>query len=130
MKRAISVFLLLIMSLVAAQPTIAFHYCGNHLQSVEINGMNAQTSCCGKKSCCSNYTVQMTTDHFQLPQHVAISVEIQTLLLKPVLFLSFDNPLMREIKFNSFLLIQTLFPPGGFVKYNVDLLTLICVFRN
>jgi hypothetical protein len=130
MKRAISISLLLIMSLVAAQPMIAFHYCGNHLQSVEINGMNAQTSCCGKKSCCSDYTVQMTTDHFQLPQHVARSVEIQPLLLKPLLFPPFDNLLKKEIKFDSFLLIQALFPPGRLVKYNVDLLALICVFRN
>ncbi|MDR2804966.1 MAG: hypothetical protein LBB85_04890 [Dysgonamonadaceae bacterium] len=127
MKRAISIFLLLIMSLVAAQPTIAFHYCGNHLRSVEISGSNTQTSCCGTKSCCSNYTVQMATDHFQLPQH-ASSAEIQMLLLKPVLFPLFDNLLTRE-ESNFFLLLQTVFPPGGLVKYNVNLLALICILR-
>jgi hypothetical protein len=127
MKRAISIFLLLIVSLVAAQPTIAFHYCGNQLKSVEISSLEKQTSCCGKTNCCSNHLIQITTDRFQLPQQ-AWSVELPSLLLKPAVFVFFDDLFKKETT-NTPLLLQTLFLPGGLIKHNINLHVFLCIFR-
>jgi predicted MPP superfamily phosphohydrolase len=127
MKQVISVFLLTMMSLVAVQPTIAFHYCGNRLQSIEISSLE-KPSCCGKKNCCSDRIVQITTGHFQAPQQ-AWSVDLFSFLLKPVLFVFFDD-LFEKKDTTVSVLLQTVFPPGGLINRHVNLHIFLCIFRN
>ncbi|MCL1937256.1 MAG: hypothetical protein FWF52_02535 [Candidatus Azobacteroides sp.] len=126
MKRLLPILLLLIMSLVAVQPTVAFHYCGKQLRSVGILRENSPSDCCGQKNCCSHYTVKLSTDHFQLPE--------QEIILKnsspnqAAWFFLTVQP-FEEKEWINWRIYQTVFPLGIFAPYQPDLLSWICIFR-
>ena len=152
MKRIIATFLLLIMSLVAVQPTVAFHYCKGHLASVHMG--SDIVSCCGgakkgtvemktapspqeeqqipfltpkKKPCCVNYLFEVSTDQFSAPQQ-GTTTEIVSLLLSPALFfVDFTTTWQPS---DALRIFQHTYPPGELPKYPADLLALICTFRN
>jgi hypothetical protein len=126
MKRVLLFFLLSVMSLVAIQPTLAFHYCGGSLHSVGMTDEEPQKSCCGKSACCSHYTAKLTTGDFQLPQQD--STIGTDLVPNSILHVLFDTILIERDSTDS-LVLQRIFPPGGLAKYNADLLTLVCIFR-
>ncbi|MDR0866125.1 MAG: hypothetical protein LBO74_14505 [Candidatus Symbiothrix sp.] len=126
MKRVVLFFLLSVMSLVAAQPTLAFHYCGGNLRSVGMTDEDPQKSCCGKSGCCSHYTVKLTTDDFQTPQQDS-TIETD-LVPNPIWQVSLDVVLIERESTDS-LVLQRIFPPGGLATYHADLLTLVCTFR-
>ena len=128
MKRLISVFLLSLITITAAQPTVVFHYCKGKLHSVGIAKGELPPSCCGKKhsNCCSNEFIKITTDDYQVQQEVLI--EAFPLLLKPVLYIVTDYLFSGNLSLHSPLPPPN-FPPGGLARHTVDLLTLICIFR-
>jgi hypothetical protein len=136
MKRTVAVFLLVIMPFISIQTVWDLHYCGGILRSVTLaDGKSG--CCCGIKgeqshaqdspqisqSCCSDYLLNIATDDFDLSNSVIGTVQTVS---NP--FLLHDNPLKLSEPYN-FSVLQYLFPPGGFAKYNADLLTLICIFR-
>ncbi|MDR2040926.1 MAG: hypothetical protein LBP98_01235 [Tannerella sp.] len=81
MKRTIATVMVIWMALTAMQPALAFHFCGGSLVSVGL--ADTERCCCGKEtgedttcpapegiagpveSCCSNYTMELSTDEFR-----------------------------------------------------------------
>jgi hypothetical protein len=128
MKRAMSSFLLLILLLVAFQPTLVFHYCGGELSSVGLVKKESPKSCCGgeNKNCCSNHSLKIATDDYQVQQQEI--TEIAPQLPVPAFFVSSDHLFSGEA-FHS-LVLHRIFPPGGSAGYSgADWLSLICVYR-
>jgi hypothetical protein len=124
------------------QTTWAWHYCGDILRYIALADGNPNCCCENKnkvecnniephssnlpqisKSCCSDYFVDVETDNFDLPNFT-----IETSQHVSNLFLLHDNSLIINVPEN-FSVLQYVFPPGGVVKHNADLLTLICIFR-
>jgi hypothetical protein len=138
MKRAISFFLLMLVMLIAVQPSLALHFCRGQLRSVAIG--QSSKSCCGKamememenqenaisNKCCSTYTIKIATDDFQPSAQQSI-IEIQQQIQHPVLFLC--ESLLKGNEPGASLSFKHFFPPGGLARYSVDLLTSICIFR-
>jgi hypothetical protein len=145
MKKAIASFLLLIMMLTALQPTLALHFCGGDLRSVAIGKM--QKSCCETtmekplnplsahaenrfyqplNTCCSTYTIEVSTDNFQSPNR-QLTNDFQQWVFNPVLFSA--GILLKGIDSLISLSSIHLFPPGGLARNGVDLLAVICIFR-
>jgi hypothetical protein len=127
------------MTFASVQTTWNWHYCGDILRSITLADENP-THCCGDKNennsnhhspnlpkisklCCSNYFVDIATDNFESPNFV-----VETVQHISNLFLLHDNSLKLN-ELNNFTVSQYTFPPGGFSKYDIDLLTLICIFR-
>jgi hypothetical protein len=144
MKRVISAFLLIIIALSSTHTTWAWHYCGGILQSVTLADENKACCCGGKsgdtnktesnnnghnspdmpqigKSCCANYLIDIETDNFDLSGYVSGAVQ-QTLHL----FFIHNNPLKISDP-DSVSVLQNIFPPGKFARYNTDLLALNCI---
>jgi hypothetical protein len=145
MKKAIALFLFAIMTLTALQPTLALHFCGGSLRSVAIG--NVQKSCCETaiekpinplsthaenrlyqpiNTCCSTYTVELSTDNFQSPAQQS-TIDFQSLTFHSILFSI--NTLLKGINSPVSLSFGRQFPPGGLACNTVDLLTVICIFR-
>jgi hypothetical protein len=141
MKRVISIFMLSLMVLTSAHATWLWHFCGNDLRSVGIAGEQV-ACCCGETasnhedetagaqnmrqpfdSCCSDYTIKISTDDFSMQQQ-DITSEINLQILYPVLFLC-----NIEIKPDDYFIVQHTFPPGGLAKQHVDILASICILR-
>jgi hypothetical protein len=133
------------------QPTFAFHYCGGVLRSIGVMNGSLRASCCCAaetgaacshsedplqrpadndgatvrklvKTCCSDYTIEISTDHFQTVQTESCFV------LRPVSFLpcqslNLSNCCRLPVQQYGFP------PPGKFAGHKADLLTLICIFR-
>ncbi|GHT07868.1 hypothetical protein FACS189426_02120 [Bacteroidia bacterium] len=127
MKRLISIFTLAILLLTAVQPTLVFHYCGGSLHSVGWVNNELPKSCCGgeHKNCCSNETLKIATDDFQLQQQDLTA--FAQLVLNPVLFVLSENLFLSES--SGALVLQNIFPPGGLAKYNTAIIHLNCVYR-
>jgi hypothetical protein len=147
MKQAISIFLIFVMSFTSVQTTWVFHYCGGHLHSIGLAGGKPEMTCCGGRMetaaaandgeglhtvsappapCCTNHTVEISTDDCQTPQQANETAGTYP-VANPVLFLSgrlsgWSEPVDSRI-------IQSFFPPGGLAKYTADRLALICIFR-
>lgn len=147
MKRVVSSFMLAVLLLAAIQPTLAFHFCGGSLSSVGIG--EEIKSCCDEmadvestacaedlegnmpvlsepvKSCCSNYSVEFSTDMYQIPFTTTSFVD-----LKPDFYPAIC---LLHVFFNrssfALLLLQNLFPPGDTETYTNNLQILNCVFR-
>ncbi|MDR2683000.1 MAG: hypothetical protein LBB64_03910 [Dysgonamonadaceae bacterium] len=145
MKKAIALFLLAIMTLTALQPSLALHFCGGNLRSVAIGKM--QKSCCETamekpinplpahaenrfyqpiNTCCSTYTIELSTDNFQSPVQQSIT-DLQSFTFHSILFPV--NALLEGIDSPISLTPKRLFPPGGLARNTIDLLTIICIFR-
>jgi hypothetical protein len=144
MKRAISIFLLILMAFTSVHATWAFHYCGGSLHSFGIAGGDSEMSCCEHSretkshatdcpdhslpdisqpvsSCCSNHTVEVATDNYSLSEQVST----QETDCAPT-FLPFT---LNRISVFSESGETTTFPPGRLAQYGIDLLALICTFR-
>jgi hypothetical protein len=145
MKRAIALFLLLVMTLAAVQPTFALHFCRGELHSVAIG--KVQKSCCGKtmenplkplsahagnrlylpvNTCCSTYLIELSTDNFRLPGQLSIG-DFQQILFSPLVFP--ENVPLKGRHSGISLSSTHFFPPGGLARYSADLLAVICIFR-
>jgi hypothetical protein len=138
MKRIVSAFFLVIITLSSIHTTWAWHYCGGILQSVTLANGNPAACCCGdknkvernspdmpqiSKSCCSNYLIDIETDNFDLPGYVS-----GTFQQIPSLLFLHDNPLKLSEPYN-FSVLQHIFPPGDIARYNTSLLALNCILR-
>ncbi|MDR1102390.1 MAG: hypothetical protein LBL42_01410 [Tannerella sp.] len=142
MKQTIATVMVLWMTLSAIQPALAFHFCGGALVSVGL--ADAERCCCGKEtgddtdcatpddgiagpveSCCSNYTVELSTDEFRTTP--AACCGEKTPATAPVAL-----PAVRLSGcdvWNDASLIQHLSPPGLPVAGATDLLARICTLR-
>jgi hypothetical protein len=127
MKRLISIFMLTILLLTAAQPTLIFHYCGGKFHSVGLAKNEFPKSCCGEKhkNCCSNEILKIATDDYQLQQQDL--TELAPLVLNPVLYVLFDN--LQPSESTDALVLQNIFPPGGLAKYSAAIIQMNCVYR-
>jgi hypothetical protein len=129
------------MALASVHTTWAWHYCGGVLLSVALADGNS-ACCCEKKSgcneiennnspgvpqitksCCFNYTIDISTDNFNCPQDLIHGTNQS--VPNPVLF----SNILKLSEPENISVSQHIFPPGGFAKHNADLLTLICIFR-
>lgn len=151
MKRGIAVFLLSVMVLVAVQPVIAMHYCGEELYSWDFFISNDNSSCCptniaefshhsasssenhdcnigvAHDNCCDFETIQVSTDEYQNkvqesnPAEVSLSIDNVWFTL---------NYLLRETQpEKKILLPQKDFPPSGLFMQDVSILNFICIYR-
>jgi hypothetical protein len=139
MKRIASISLLLLMLVAAVQPTLALHFCGGSLHSVNLlNG--AGKSCCKgemqseqqpsngisfSQNCCSNQTIELATDVFQTSQQ-ELNIDAQTFSFVPFPVLSNNDRNANEPEY--ILVFQQKFPPGGLAKTHADMLSLVCSF--
>jgi hypothetical protein len=151
MKRSVAVFLLWMMALVAVQPTLAFHFCGENLYAIGFTAARENRCCCMAEadetgcsapeqplsgdggsvvsepveSCCSNYIVALSTDDFQAPSGEFAIGEVS--VVPPVCY--FSGEISGISGRDGLPITQSVFPPGSFVKCHVDLLAFICVFK-
>jgi hypothetical protein len=123
MKKGITSLLLLLVLVATVQPTVALHFCGGHFHSIAIG--SPRKSCCGEamKGCCSTYTIEITTDHFQLPDQTP-DLKAESLIIQPVVFLT---DIIRIYTITTSSLIQTVFPPGQLVQSGMEILIRICI---
>lgn len=151
MKKAISIFLLLLMLVIGTHPVLAMHYCAGELYSFGVFSNEIEKSCCedmeipqqednschttsnaqehnillSHENCCDIQKVELYTDEYQY--------QVQQCNLNNVL------PSVEHVWLALNLLIPTenegitknsqYFPPGGFSLQNIDLLTYICIYR-
>jgi hypothetical protein len=139
MKRAISIFLLFTLLVTAVEPTLAFHFCGGSFHSVGIG--DAGRSCCAgdmdaepggstalaehQESCCSGYTVEISTDNYQKTSTLSTIPALRM----DTLFIPYLHCSVADNYSLSALYLKTTFPPGGHPNHTADLLALICVLR-
>jgi hypothetical protein len=149
MKRIISTGLLWVMVLVAVQPTLAIHFCGESFRIITFDEAGENLCCCMKEagdsgcfhdmrsvpedgvlaepvqSCCFDYVTEWSTDDFRSAPD-GFSSETAS-VFSPCLFTAdtWDGYPARK----PASAIQSVFPPGGFAKYGADLLAFICIFR-
>ncbi|MDR2847755.1 MAG: hypothetical protein LBV39_01485 [Bacteroidales bacterium] len=130
----VSILLILLMAGVSTQPTLALHFCGGSLHAVSLRAVDAEKSCCKKAGkhapkgtsfskaagrCCSDYTIEVTTDTFQQQQEITTDVYSSVSLLPYLVSDSLPYP-------NSYFPLQRIYPPGSLALQNADLLTRYC----
>jgi hypothetical protein len=136
MKRIISILLLVVLTVMAIEPTLAIHFCGGSIHSVGM--VKAVKTCCGGMAdddwrtvvaepaghCCSDYTLELSTDDFRLPA-TAKTVSFHDISLMPAVlhFLPFHREYEPPV-----LISQTVFPPGATLHASATL-ALICIWR-
>ena len=147
MKRVVSSFMLAVLLLAAIEPTLAFHFCGGSFSSVGI-GKEIKSCCEGMadvesaayaedregsapvlsepvKRCCSNYSVEFSTDKYQIPFITASFVDLKADFYPAIC--------LFHVVFNggnfALPLLQNLFPPGNTKICAANLHILHCVFR-
>jgi hypothetical protein len=130
------------MAVTAMQPALAFHFCGGALVSVGL--ADTGRCCCGKEtgedaecpapddgiaqpveSCCSNYTVELSTDEFRTTPDTCCGKEPSAAGTAVLLAAGWSGCDVR----NDAPLIQHLSPPGTPAASGTDLLALICTLR-
>ena len=128
MKRVVSIIVILLLTLTAVQPSVVFHFCKGKLHSVGIVKGELPPPCCGEKhkNCCSNEILKIATDDFQIQQDR--QMEIFPLVVNPVLFIINDYFFTWD-QSQGLSQPPPNFPPGGLARHNIDLLTLICIYR-
>ncbi len=142
MKRAISIFLLFIMMLIAIHPVVAMHYCGGELHSLNLYQPDHESSCCmmadfddapnlqmvmHQSNCCEFDSIEISTDDFQ---HQANTIDLIPLLSSIANSWFTINNLFAlnqpEKNTDNFL---NEFPPKGLFMEDVSILTYICIYR-
>ncbi len=157
MKQALSICMLLIMTVVSVHPTLAIHLCGGSLHSIDLLGASPEKCCCcgmaeheaGKHQAdCPEHNQSAPDNHtsaFSQPfgccatHTVELSTDnyqVQQILKTGVLYpeityiaLFLSDPVSIWKDYLDPLTIQHIFPPGGLARYDADLLPLICIFR-
>jgi hypothetical protein len=138
MKRVISIALLLLMTAVSVQPTLALHFCGGKFHSLRLNGNDA--NCCphveadralpqnnrhplfnATNICCADYVIDASTDDFQ-------QQEITVHVISPSLsaFLPADEGVLRSA--DNLPLCRYIFPPDHRLAHSADLFVQFCIF--
>lgn len=140
-KRLLSILMLLVLLVVGVGPTVAMHYCGQGLRSVEILSQQESQSCCPiaddgvknhddcaleHKDCCETHKVQLVTDNYQLQERSQNIAPIFT-QLEADWYTSSYTALLIEGDLTT--LGREYFPPGGFDPKDVDILGFICILR-
>lgn len=136
MKRILSILLLFLMLIAGMQPTLAIHFCGEKLQSVQISNEQKAESCCGMnhqnaadihekflpKGCCSSHEVQLSTDDYQYQQALQCNTFLPVVAecLQPA-FLFYTSRVVFSEK------LRPDYPPEGLTHLKVDILTTISV---
>jgi hypothetical protein len=138
MKRAISILLLVTLSVTSVRPTVAAHYCGGILRAVGLTDEGMEAACCGEmeeempdgvsisapeEPCCITRVASIATDDFRSPPPAAPVVAFVAVWFFPP---------VAGVAMPSSLSLFTLhaFPPGGRPLVSGELLELICVARN
>ena len=138
MKRITAIFSLIVMMIVAIQPVIAMHYCGNELSSLQIYQTNGiEDICCddiehheaviSDSSCCETEVMKLSTDEYEtktVHPEVRISAISIDLLGRAII----DQLITTESDSNT-LLTTLKFPPKGLYLDDVSILTYICIYR-
>ena len=114
LKRLTTIFLTSLILASAAGMTVAFHYCGQSLQ--DINVLGKAKSCCGgvemPGGCCHDEKVEIKSDDYQLAQPITNAGFIPTLICEfayPIL----DFTSQFEKVQTSHLFYQDNSPPPG-----------------
>ncbi|MDR1357718.1 MAG: hypothetical protein LBJ58_08630 [Tannerellaceae bacterium] len=144
MKRIISILLLIVLPVMAVKPTLAVHFCGGSFHSAGLG--EAGRACCGgmaedaggedagggvavsdyAEPCCSDYTLALSTDTYQLQQTVkAVPLQHVADSLCAVF-----NPSATSIYALPVPVRQKIFPPGAVHRRAQERLALVCVWRN
>jgi hypothetical protein len=143
MKRAIVAILTGILLLAGIQPTVVFHFCQGNLHSVGMG--EVPPSCCmaeGEKeaaamgfslsettgSCCSNLTVELSTDNFRTPDVISTAGSPTENIVPLPYFL----PAAMHCTANPYLLLytQAAHPPEHAAGDSpIDILSLHCILR-
>lgn len=145
------------MLVVGAHPTLAMHFCGGKLHSVDFVSDRAETSCCSgmmkdmpqendqlciaetsssdniqlsntHNGCCNTQKIQISTDNYR---HQSQQLNVANILP------SFDNiwftlnymSISQSVESDNLTIVKHTFPPEGLDKQNIDLLTYICIYR-
>ena len=147
MKRALSIFFLNIMMLVAIQPVVAMHFCGGELHSFDLLKAENNHSCCISKlevadiyhydinlatevaadDCCEFDTVEVSTDNFQ-HQANRLNLLSQFTMIENNWF-TINNLFALNQPETDTANSELDFPPKGLFMEDVSILTYICIFR-
>ncbi len=144
MKRAVSIFLLHIMMLVAIHPVVAMHFCGGKLFSLNLIQDNNDHSCCmveenhftqpsetdidiNQASCCHFDTLEISTDEFQNQTNSTIPISLLS-SMENNWFTINDLFSLNEPEKNT-TCPQDEFPPKGLFMEDICLLAYICIYR-
>lgn len=138
MNRILSISLLVLASLIAMQPALAFHFCSDKLASVEFLEMQEEgsVSCPGdhlpaqdaiefsvEKSCCHTSVAQLSTDEYDRQDSGS-----QVPVIKSIDFL-YIKDLVVSLLADGVISSQTPFaPPEHWFVTGRAILTRICVF--
>ncbi|MBF0762034.1 hypothetical protein IR148_13395 [Dysgonomonas mossii] len=154
MKRFSSVLLSLIILVAGAHPVLAMHFCAGDFYSVDLAKPNQSNhSCCDKMedmskenceggsqshhksdsslteehgNCCTFKHVKLSTDDYDYQVQQSSLNNIQP-FFTTIWFVLYSA--LNYFEFDSSVIVQRIFPPGGLDKLNIDLLTYICIYR-
>lgn len=151
MKRAISIFLLHIMMIIAIHPVVAMHFCGDELFSLNLlQSDDDDHSCCiapnkisnttslfetasntgidlNQASCCHFDTVKLSTDEFGYQSN---NIDITTILnLIQNNWFTINNLFSLNKPEPNTTNFEDEFPPKGLFMEDVSILTYICIYR-
>lgn len=144
------------MLVVGVHPTLAMHFCGGKLHSVDFVSEQTENSCCSgmmkdlpqqiessciedeesdisqisnaHRECCNVQKIQISTDNYcQQTQQLNVANILP----------SFDNIwftvnymlICQWIESDNSAVAKHIFPPEGLNRQNIDLLTYICIYR-
>ena len=152
MKRALSIFFLNIMMLVAIQPVVAMHFCGGELHSFELLQAENNHSCCMPvqhekeaidsnichydidldielmaDECCDFDTVEVSTDSFQQQANRLNLLSLFTMIENN--WFTINNLFALNQPEMDVATSEIDFPPKGLFMEDVSILTYICIFR-
>jgi|AGTN01.3.fsa_nt_gi hypothetical protein len=152
MKKGIAILLMLIMLIAGVHPSLAVHFCGGSLRSIELMEGRHDTSCCEapKKTtesscsdahharaieqnnfdihgnCCDLQKIDVSTDTFNHRDQQIQFTNLQQ---------SFNNIwftlhyTVNQVDPDNTITVRRFPPPEGVNKVNSNLLTFICIYR-
>lgn len=138
MKRITAIFSLIVMMIVAIQPVIAMHYCGNELSSLQIYQTNGVGDFCCEGTdyhdvlisdnfCCETEMIKLSTDEYQTKTEQS-ELRVSPISTDTLGYTLISQLITNKSEANSFL-TSLKFPTKGLYLEDVSILTYICIYR-